>query len=161
MTEEATFTWLKNTFKERNWQMCGKNLKIKCYMRILFLNISIFFLLWIGEFNISDNFYKIIYWPMFGSKSKIATFQTTFKNPLYGRQGFSWPMRIEAPIPKKILLCKAKFSKKKLFLRGDFTPFISKSFQIWDRFFPLLFPKDSENLKSLDIGLWEMGEKDV
>ena len=48
---------------------------------------------------------------------------------------------------------------KNLFRRGDFTPFMRKSFQIWDHFFPLLFPKDSENLKSLDIGLREVGEK--
>ena len=45
------------------------------------------------------------------------------------------------------------------FLHGDFTPFMSKSAQIWDHFFPLLFPKDSENPKSLDIGLWEVGAK--
>ena len=36
-------------------------------------------------------------------------------------------------------------------------PFISKSFQIWDHFFWLLFPKDSENVKGLDIELWEGG----
>ena len=46
---------------------------------------------------------------------------------------------------KKILLSKAKFSKNLLFLCSEFTPFISKSFQIWDNFFPLLFPKDSES----------------
>ena len=39
-------------------------------------------------------------------------------------------------------------------------PFMSKIFQIWDRFFSLLFHKDSENLKSLSIGLWEVGTKD-
>ena len=44
-------------------------------------------------------------------------------------------------------------------MRGDFTPFMSKSFQIWDHFFPLLFPEDSENLKSLGIGLREVGAK--
>ena len=54
---------------------------------------------------------------------------------------------------------KWKKSVKNFFRRGDFTPFMSKSFQIWDHFFPLLFPKDSENLKSLDIGLWEVGAK--
>ena len=53
---------------------------------------------------------------------------------------------------KKILLERQNSPKKNLFLRGDFTPFISKSFHIWDYFFILLFPKDSENLKSLDIG---------
>ena len=36
---------------------------------------------------------------------------------------------------------------------------MSKSFQIWNYFFPLLFSKDSKNLKSLDIGFWEVGEK--
>ena len=36
---------------------------------------------------------------------------------------------------------------------------MSNSFQIGDHFFSLLFPKDSENLKSLDIGLWEVGAK--
>ena len=44
-------------------------------------------------------------------------------------------------------------------MRGNFTPFMNISFQIWDHFFPLLFPEDSGNLKSLDIGLWEVGEK--
>ena len=48
---------------------------------------------------------------------------------------------------KKILLIKAKILQKQFFLRRDFTPFISESFQIWDHFFPLLFPKDSESLK--------------
>ena len=41
--------------------------------------------------------------------------------------------------------------------RVNFTPFMSKSFQIWDQFFPLLFPKDSKNLKSLNIVLREVG----
>ena len=36
---------------------------------------------------------------------------------------------------------------------------MNKSFQLWDNFFTLIFPKDSDNLKSLDIGLWEMGAK--
>ena len=54
---------------------------------------------------------------------------------------------------------KKKSIKKNFFQRSDFTPFMSKSFQIWDHFFPLLFPKDSENLKSSDIGLREVGAK--
>ena len=45
------------------------------------------------------------------------------------------------------------------FCRGDFRPFLSKIVQIWDYFFPLLFPKQSEYLKRLDIGLWELGAK--
>ena len=34
-----------------------------------------------------------------------------------------------------------------------------KNVQIWDHFFPLLFPKDSESLKILDIRLREVGAK--
>ena len=45
------------------------------------------------------------------------------------------------------------------FYHGDFLPFMSKSFQIWDHFFPLLFPKNSKPLKFLDIQLWEVGAK--
>ena len=54
---------------------------------------------------------------------------------------------------------QVKKSEKNFFCCGAFTPFMSKSFQIWDHFFPLLFPKDSENLKSLDIWLREVGAK--
>ena len=36
---------------------------------------------------------------------------------------------------------------------------MSKSLLIWDHFHSLLFPNDSENLKSLDIGLQEVGSK--
>ena len=54
---------------------------------------------------------------------------------------------------------KKKIEEKKLFLHGNFTPFMSKSCKIWDHFLPLLFPKDSEDLKSLENGLWEVGEK--
>ena len=85
------------------------------------------------------------------------------KNLANGWQSISWPMRIMHQY-KKILLVRQNLPQKKIwkktfFLRGNFTPFISKSFQIWDHFFPLLFPKYSENLKSLDIGLWEVGAK--
>ena len=44
-------------------------------------------------------------------------------------------------------------------MRGKFTHFISKRFHIWDHFFPIFFSKDSENLKSFDIGLQEVGAK--
>ena len=47
------------------------------------------------------------------------------------------------------------------FCYGDCTPFMSKSCQMWDHFFPLLFPKDSKNQKFLDIRLQEVGQKDV
>ena len=58
---------------------------------------------------------------------------------------------------RNILLSMPKFAPKLPFLRGDFTPCINKSFQIWDHFFPLLVPKDYESLKMLDIrrtALW-------
>ena len=54
---------------------------------------------------------------------------------------------------------REKIHKKNFFCQGDFTPFMSKSLQIWDHFFPLLFSMDSENLKHLDIGLQEVGAK--
>ena len=60
---------------------------------------------------------------------------------------------------KKNPASKAKLIKNNFFLRCDFTPLMSKSIRIWDRFFALVFPKDSENLKCLDIGLREVGSK--
>ena len=47
----------------------------------------------------------------------------------------------------------------RFFLRGDFTPFMRTSFQIWHNLFSLLFPNDFKNLNSLDIGFREMGAK--
>ena len=44
-------------------------------------------------------------------------------------------------------------------MRGNFRPFQKKNVQILDHFFPLLFPKDSESLKILDIRHREMGAK--
>ena len=38
-------------------------------------------------------------------------------------------------------------------LRGDFRPLSNKNVQFWDHFFPALFPKDSESLKTFDIRL--------
>ena len=52
---------------------------------------------------------------------------------------------------------KVKKVKYELFLRGDFRQFLSKNVHIWDHFFPLLFPKDSESIKILDIWLREVG----
>ena len=82
------------------------------------------------------------------------------KNPACGRQRISRPMRIVAPIPKHPA-SKAKFAKiNTFFLRGNFTRTLyEQNFQIWDHFFPFLFPKDSEYQKSLDIGLREVGAK--
>ena len=60
---------------------------------------------------------------------------------------------------KKKPASKAKFIENNFFFfsRGDFTPFMRKSIQIWDHFFSLVLPEDLENLKSLDIGLREVG----
>ena len=52
-----------------------------------------------------------------------------------------------------------KSAKNYLFLRGNFRPLPNKNVQIWDHFFPLLFPKNSESLNILDIQLREVGAK--
>ena len=52
-----------------------------------------------------------------------------------------------------------KVEEKNFFLRGNFWQFSNKNIHIWDHFFPLLFPKDSESLKILDIRLREGGAK--
>ena len=58
------------------------------------------------------------------------------------------------------MFCKAKSAKiQTFFLRGDSRQISNKHVQIWDHFFPLLFPKDSESLKILDIRLQEVGGK--
>ena len=57
------------------------------------------------------------------------------------------------------MFCKAKSAKKKKIWRGDFRPLPNKNVQMLDHFFQLLFPKDSESLKILDIRLREMGAK--
>ena len=55
---------------------------------------------------------------------------------------------------------QAKSAKKNKKLRSDFRPLPNKNFQMLDHFFPLLFLKDSESLKILDIQLREGGQKD-
>ena len=58
------------------------------------------------------------------------------------------------------MFCKAKSPKKRRkTLRGDFRPLFKKNVKMLDHFFPLLFPKDFESLKILDIRLWEVGAK--
>ena len=52
-----------------------------------------------------------------------------------------------------------KKSVKNFLRRGNFTPFMSKSFQTWDHFFPLFSPKDSENLKFLTLDFMKWGQK--
>ena len=54
------------------------------------------------------------------------------------------------------MFCKAK---NIFLLFGDFRPLLNKNVQIWDHFFPLLFPKDSESLNILDIRLQKVGAK--
>ena len=54
---------------------------------------------------------------------------------------------------------KAKSVKKNFFLRGDFRPLPNKNIQMLDHFLPLLFLKNSESLKILDIRLREVGAK--
>ena len=92
-----------------------------------------------------------------------------FENPTYGRHRISWPMRIEAPffiiVKKKIPHTGDKASldrsQKNFISRCGFRQLLNKNFQIWDHLFPLLFPKDSQSLKILDIWLREVGQKDV
>ena len=53
-----------------------------------------------------------------------------------------------------------KFLKTPYFFcccRGNLRQFLSKKFKIWDHSFSLLFPKNSESLKSVDIRLWDVG----
>ena len=57
------------------------------------------------------------------------------------------------------MFCKAKSAKKNFFLRDDFRPLPNKNVQMLDHFFPLLFPKDFESLKIVDIRLREVGAK--
>ena len=52
-----------------------------------------------------------------------------------------------------------KVKKKNFFLRGNFRQFSNKNVHISDHFFPLLFSKDFESLKILDIRLREVGAK--
>ena len=47
--------------------------------------------------------------------------------------------------------CQAKSAKNCFFQFCYFRPLPNKNVQILDHFFPLLFPKDSESLKILDI----------
>ena len=72
---------------------------------------------------------------MFNRNAKLHTLAWNFalklneeeKNPGYGRQSISPPMRIVAPIPKNPA-SKAKFAKKQTIFCGSFTLFMSKSF---------------------------------
>ena len=59
----------------------------------------------------------------------------------------------------KWYLKSEKVRKKKLFFARRFKTIFKQKFQMFDHFFPLLFPKDSESLKILDIRLREVGAK--
>ena len=69
------------------------------------------------------------------------------KNPIHGRQRIPDRCRKQHQYHKN-LAANEKFPVNKKKLRSNFTPFMSKSFQIWDYFIPLLFHKDSKNLKT-------------
>ena len=57
----------------------------------------------------------------------------------------------------KILIVRQNSPKEyNFFLRGNFTPFTSKSFQIWDHLFLLLFLKDSK-IKEKKFEHWTSG----
>ena len=60
--------------------------------------------------------------------------------------------------PSKVNKYKNLF-KKSCFRRSDFKPFLSKNVQIWNQFFPLLFPKKTKSLNFLEIWLWEVRAK--
>ena len=64
---------------------------------------------------------------------------------------------------KKTFKQRKQMKKKSVifffFAAAIFTRFMSKSSQIWQHSFPLFFLKDSKNLKSVHIGLREVGTK--
>ena len=60
---------------------------------------------------------------------------------------------------KKNPASKAKFAKIKI--RGHFTPFMSKSFQTWHHFFPLLFQSVANNFSDEQIQIWILFAKDI
>ena len=69
-------------------------------------------------------------------------------------------IHLEAWFPPCFVRQVSNNKKNFFFLRGNFRPLPNKNVQMLDHFFPLLFPKDSESLKILDIRLWEVGQKD-
>ena len=78
-------------------------------------------------------------------------------------QNLRYALRPEVSNPSgsmvSTLFCKAKWAKKLFLKNGNFRPLPKKNVQIWDHFFPLLFPKGYESLKIFYIQLWEMGTK--
>ena len=50
---------------------------------------------------------------------------------------------------------------KNFFRQGEFTLFMSKNLQIWDHFFPTLFPKDSEKSKKFGHSTSGSGGKSI
>ena len=67
-----------------------------------------------------------------------------------------WEVGVKRPLNR---VNKWKKNVKNFFCLKNFTPLLNKKVQIWDHFFPLLFPNDSKYLKFLDIGLQEVGGK--
>ena len=84
-----------------------------------------------------------------------ATLSTIFSRICQGLlNNLSEKHRYQKKFAQKGKIC----SKTNFALQGNFTPFISKSFQIWDQFSQLLLPKDSSQ-NILDIQLREVGAK--
>ena len=90
----------------------------------------------------------------------MPTYHESYQRPLLSitfPQGFRISKNIGHPTlgsggkktVKRYLKSEKKVKNKKLFLRGDFRQFLNKNVHIWDPFFPLLFPKDSESLKNI------------
>ena len=93
-----------------------------------------------------STFFKLILFTLFRISNNIG-------HPISGSGGKKTVKKDQKP--KKI----KKKVKKNFFLRGDCRQFSNKNVHIWDHFFPLLFPKDSEPLKILDIRLREVGAR--
>ena len=87
-------------------------------------------------------------------RPSVGQSETFVKNPAYGRQSISQPMRIVAPIPKNPA-SKAKFAKKKTF-------FARRSYTLYKQKFsylrPLLFVTFPQGFrKSKKFGHWTSG----
>ena len=115
--------------------------------------------------KICKNFFRCGKFTFYMSKSfqiwdhlfSLSTFPQGFQN-LKKLSHWSWGSGDKIPLQgvrnantKKILLIKAKFAKNIFFCAAIL--------QIWDHFFPLLFPKDFISLKNLGIRLQEIGAK--
>ena len=96
-----------------------------------------------------------------------TSYKQKFSNPrpllsIIFPQGFQKSKKMDLGTKRclnKVNKWRRKKSIKPFFCRGNFAPFMNKSFQIWGHFFVLLFPNTFKNLKSLDMWLQEGGGK--